>query len=268
MKANMKLFFEFYKALLKSQMEYRFNFSIDMVINLFKYFVTYATIALLLKRFHHIGSWSYDQVLFLFTLNLLTYGIASAIFNNPMKSIGHLVHTGEFDSILIRPLNPFFHVMIKQYYLGFFAHVAMGLFLLVHSLLRLSVEWTLWKGTLLVLMIIGGSLIQSSVLIFSGTLSLKLVKAQGVMQLFNYKLRAFIDYPLEIYPPFIRIFLTFIVPYAFANFYPAQYLLGKPGLYFPTAVLPFITMVAGAVLFGASYLFFFRSIKSYTSTGT
>ena len=37
----------------------------------------------------------------------------------------------------------------------------------------------------------------------------------------------FAQYPLTIYPKAIGIWLTWMIPYGFASFYPASYLLGR-----------------------------------------
>lgn len=264
----LKLIGQFYVVLTKSKMEYRFNFFLEIFINIFTYVVTYIGIWIILEKFKTINGWEYYEVMLLYNLNLVTYGLACLVFYIPMRSLDNLVKSGDFDSMLTRPINPFIHIILKQSYLGFLGHVLLGIVVFVICLGNLAISWSFENVVIFVLMLIGGTLIQASVIIFSGTLSLKFIQATAVMNTLIYNVRNFIDYPIKIYDKWIQILLTFVVPYAFVNFFPAEYLLGKQENLIAFPMFKYGTVVIGSIMFSISYLFFMSSLNNYQSTGS
>lgn len=264
----MKLILQFYKVLIKSKLEYRFNFFMEIFINISTYVVVYLGMWVILNKFGSINGWSYYQIMLLYNFNLITYGMACLLFYMPMRSLDNMVQTGEFDNILTRPLNPFLHLILKQGYLGFLGHIVLGIFVFAICFNKLHIHWNITVGFIFVLFLIGATLIQASVIIFSGTLSLKFVQALSVMDTLIYNIRGFINYPISIYDKWIEILLTFILPYAFVNFFPSEFLLGKQSYQIWNPTMKFGSIIIGVVLFTLSYRFFCLFIKKYQSTGS
>jgi ABC-2 type transport system permease protein len=115
--------------------------------------------------------------------------------------------------------------------------------------------------------IIGSALIQAAILVTVGTMSFWVVKNTATYSLLN-SLNNFLDYPITIYNKSIQAILTFVVPVAFVNFYPAHYFLDKTGdnLFFP--ILQYGTPVVGLVLFFLAYQFWKVGVNKYESTGS
>lgn len=264
---KLKLIGQFYIILIKSKMEYRFNFFLEIFINIFTYVVTYIGIWIILKKFNTINGWGFYEVMLLYNFNLVTYGLACLVFYIPLRSLDDLVKSGDFDSLLTRPINPLLHLILKQSYLGFLGHVLLGTVVFGICLGKIHVIWSFENVVLFISFIIGGTLIQASVIIFSGTLSLKFIQATAVMDTFIYSVRNFIQYPIKIYDKWIQVLLTFIIPYAFVNFFPAEYLLGKKETLISLSVLKYGTFAIGSIMFILSYLFFMSSINNYQSSG-
>jgi len=73
----------------------------------------------------------------------------------------------------------------------------------------------------------------------------------------------FIDLPLDVYNPVITFILTFIVPIAFINYYPAELFLGKG-----FSAFAYLTPIVGLISFVIAYNFWKIGLKNYTSTGS
>lgn len=263
-----KIIVKFYVTLIKSKMEYRFNFFMEIFINIFTYILSYMGIWIILDKFQTINGWNYYEVMLLYNFNLVTYGLASFLFYNPMRSLDNIVKSGDFDSMLTKPINPFLYTLLKQSYLGFLGHIFLGITVFMICFDKLDINWSIDKFILFLIMLVGGTLIQASIMIFSGALSLKFLQATAVMDTLIYSVRKFIEYPIEIYDKYIQIMLVFIVPYAFVSFFPAEYLLGKQDNLIPLTLLKFGTIMIGCIMFYISYLFFMSSINKYQSTGS
>jgi ABC-2 type transport system permease protein len=76
------------------------------------------------------------------------------------------------------------------------------------------------------------------------------------------------QYPLEMFGRGFRMLVTGLVPFAFLNYYPARWLLGKTvpgdGSYWLSFLSPLVT----AVVLGIASVVWQRGIKRYNSTGS
>ena len=79
-----------------------------------------------------------------------------------------------------------------------------------------------------------------------------------------YNMLVFGRYPLDIYNPFIRFLLSWIVPFGFASFYPAARLLDHGDSAGMFLAMPLVT----AVFAGAALLLWNRGVGNYASTGS
>jgi len=73
----------------------------------------------------------------------------------------------------------------------------------------------------------------------------------------------FAQFPLSIYPRAIGILLTWLIPYGFASFYPASYLLGRPG-----GTLALLSPLVAVVVLAIGYRLWLFGLRHYASTGS
>jgi len=76
-------------------------------------------------------------------------------------------------------------------------------------------------------------------------------------------LQEFAFYPILIYPKFIGFILTWIIPYAFASFYPADYFLHKGFEHYSM-----LTPVIAIILWVIALRVWEFGLKNYSSTGS
>ncbi len=258
----------FYTVLLKSKMEYRFNFFMEILVNFFTYIINFAVIWVIMNKFKTINGWSYYQVVFVYNMNMFSYGLASLFFYIPMRNLEGMVRDGSFDSLLIRPVSPFCHLLLKQDYLGFLSLVFLGLGMFGVCFSNLEMLWTFKNICFFVTALIGATLIQASVLIFTGSLSIKRIGANSLMNVLIYDIRSFVEYPIHIYPKAIQVILTFVVPYAFVNFYPSRYLFDIDCGYWQIGAGAGVSSILiGGVLFAGAIKFFHVMINKYQGAG-
>jgi len=78
-----------------------------------------------------------------------------------------------------------------------------------------------------------------------------------------FNVNEFARYPLTIYHPIIQFLLTWIIPFGFASYYPASYLLGRD-----VGLLAWIGPLVAVILLFISYRVWLFGLRHYTSTGT
>ena len=262
------LYLRYISISLKTSMEYKYSFITHLFIQIFTYSTNYLGIWVLLKKFNTIHGWSYYEVVFLCSLNLLSYGICAVFIADPMRSVGNMVISGDFDSMLIRPLNPLYHLIAKNFTYGFMGHIALSLVVFGICLNHLNISWSVANLIWIVLDLLGAILIQSAMFILGGSLSFWIMNSAQVVYSFTFGFRRFIDYPISIYNSFLRVILTFIIPYAFVNFYPSIYFLNKSGDTVFHPILQYGTPIVGVIFIVVAYKIWTLGIKHYESSGS
>ena len=248
-----------------SRVEYRGAFWIHFWGFFLFYGVQLSLIGVLLWRFKQIGDWKVEEMGFLYSLFLLSQGSNSFYFTGLIR-FDEKVRLGEWDFYLLRPWNPLFAFLSLNIEPSALGHIFLGILALGVSAYYLDFS----GNPLLFLWIfpiwIGGSLIFASIRLLIASLAFRTLSIQPLVHLFVFSSKEFLLYPISIYPPYISFFLTFILPLAFINYYPAHLFLDKEALFTPW--LKYGTFPVGCGFFFLSYLFFFYQMRKYHSTGT
>lgn len=113
-----------------------------------------------------------------------------------------------------------------------------------------------------------GAVIFGSVWVLGACLTFFTIGSGEVGNAFTYGGNMFASYPLDIFAPWLRRFLAFVIPLGFVAYLPAVYVLGKPdALNLPIALRvaePLVAAVIGAVA-GFTWRF---SVRHYRSSGS
>jgi ABC-2 type transport system permease protein len=127
----------------------------------------------------------------------------------------------------------------------------------------LSLVWSPYNILLILIFVAGGFLILFAIILAAACLAFWTTRVHSFLNIITNFSR-FTEYPIEIYHPAIIFLLTFILPFAFVNYYPTQIFIGK-GMHIEWA---FYTPVVGIILFIIAYAIWKVGLKSYTSTGS
>jgi ABC-2 type transport system permease protein len=260
----LRLWKQLIKMNIKRWMEYR----LDFFIGIFAIFITNAlSIVFFWVIFQHIpvlNGWRFEQILFLVGLSYLTIAMWHVFLSGPSPHrIERHIRNGEFDRILLKPINPLLLLIISRIDDDGFGDIIAGILILSYASSTLSITWTLQNIAFIILTMFGGVLIIFSVILLLSTATFWIVRSGMLSQIF-WPLIKFVELPLDIYNPFVIFFLTFILPFGFVNYYPAQVFLGKGLLTY----VSYLTPLVGIILFFIAYSAWKYGIKNYTSTGS
>lgn len=269
MKHYARLSWEFFKVSFRSQAAHRAAFLAGMVGQWISYGATFATLYLMTTSFDLLGGWNGSEVMVLYGLSLMSYAIGAAFFFNFSTSLSRRIRSGEFDASLTKPIHPFLHeVFSGGFNIGYISHFSVSLIIVILALANLEYRVTVGSVLFLALMVLGASLIQAAALIASSTMSFFTVGSNPLADFLLYDVKEFTNYPITVFPRGIQFLLTFVLPFAFLNFYPAAALLGKAIPQGYPAVLPYLSPAVGLLLFFLSILLWNWGLKHYKSTGS
>lgn len=144
----------------------------------------------------------------------------------------------------------------------------MGIGLFVICFTHLAINVTALKVIFLILDIGGAVLIHAALFLIVGTLTFWIVRTYSIFDVMTLSFDHLIDYPVSIYGKAIQGFLTFIIPMAFINFYPARFFLQRTGDNLFNPLLQYGTPAVGILFFFLAYRLWKIGVNRYESTGS
>ena len=117
-------------------------------------------------------------------------------------------------------------------------------------------------------MIFGGTLIELAINLIVATIAFWFVRVDALRWIVLQLEQEFTRYPIGIYTRGVRLFLTFVFPFAFMNYFPATYFLHKPesALDLPPAV-GLLSPVIGLTFLAVAYAFWRFGLDRYKGVG-
>ncbi|MGE5261961.1 MAG: ABC transporter permease [Acidobacteriota bacterium] len=246
----------------KILMEYRVNFLIGASSTIILQIAGLLTIWVVMSQIPSLNGWTLNEVLLVYGLLTLSKSI-NHMFADNLWTIGmSYVRTGEFDRFLVRPIDPLFHLLADR-----FCHDGIGNFLIGAALVAVSsaalgIAWTPLNLLYLIVAVLSGGAIFIALNLITATSAFWIVESIPVTQII-FNTNEFAKYPLNIYHRAIGILLTWLIPYGFASFYPASYLLGKD-----IGALAWMGPVVATVLLVLGYRVWLFGLRHYSSTGS
>lgn len=267
MKDTLSLMGMYMKTTAKSWFQYR----VDAVLRSLAVFLREATgiivIYFTLLKFDELNGWNIYEMLFLFSLLFLTYGIM-IIFFTGLRDFGGMVRNGGFDRYILRPRGILFQIIfVNSDWFAALGHGGLGLTLFLISAGRVGIHWNVPTAIYYFFTVIGGVLIQGAVFLLLATLNLYLLQTNSLKSLLYWNMRKFAGYPISVFHKFIQILMIYVMPFAFVNYFPAQYLLRKDDMSGYPEIFLYLTPVIGVGMYVAAYFFWRYSLKFYKSSG-
>ncbi len=263
MKRHLSLLTEYFLQYSKVRLAYRGDFLISVVTTLVATVFGIAVVWLIFGRVPKVHGWSFYEILFIYGFSL----VPMAFFNMLSINLYYFGQTyiveGKFDRILLRPLNSLFQILFEQFRLESLGDVALGVFLILTCAARLHLRLGAADWLFLGLATVCGCVIYLSVFLMLTCVSFWMEDRVGIIPPV-YNMLTFGRYPLDIYNPFIKFLLSWIVPFGFATFYPTASLLRADSYRLYAWLMP---LVAAAFLTLALWIWS-RGVRNYSSTGS
>lgn len=270
-KEELRLYGLFIKTYLKTKLQYKFSLFVQIIANMINIGSFYVFLTVIFTQINSIADWSYYDALFLVSLNWLCTSICGFFFWAPMMNMGTMIKDGSFDSMLIRPVSPLKHCIYRQFQYTFIGRLILSVVFLAISISNLNIHWNILKILYLLIILVSGSLIHGAILIFMGALSFWVVDNSEMINIVaSYDgVRTLIDFPLSTFSKIIQVIFTFLIPYAFVNYYPSVYFLAKGSsdqLF--SKYFQYGSPMVAVILFSLSVYIWNRGMKRYCGTGS
>ena len=254
------------RAQARSQMQYRFNFIAMIISMVMTYGGQFINLFWLTERFQSVGGWQLEEIVLLYSLAILAWGFAVSFFFS-LHGFEDQIRNGTFDRALLRPMNPLLHVLGSQSPIGGLGQFTFSIAAFVFAFHATGLSLTPVKLIYLVFTAMGGGLILGAALIGVATLAFWTTRTYTFYWSIVFPARQLVNYPVSIYHKALQLVLTFGVPFAFINYFPAHVLLERTAeLSMPA--LAWGTPVVGVVIISVVYGFWRWGTRFYTGTGS
>ena len=268
MRDTIDIFTAYEKTSRKAWFQYRRDAFLKSLSVLIRESSNAVAVYLTLYTFKSIHGWNISEMLFLFSLLFISYGIL-VIFATGLREFESVVKSGDLDRFLLRPRGVLFQIICANS--DWFAALGQGgagIVMFIFATRNTDIHWTFINVIYLIFAVLGGIAIQFSVFLLIACLNIYILHTENIREIFYWNLRKFACYPINVFSGVIQFILVFIVPFAFVNYFPTCHLLHKQaGSQFPAAVY-YLTPVVGIILLMLTYLFWRVSLKHYSSTGS
>ncbi|MGL4609261.1 MAG: ABC transporter permease [Trueperaceae bacterium] len=256
-------------AQMRSQLQYRASFMLDVFSTAIFTITEFGALALVMTRFKTIDGWTFAEVAFLYGLVEFSFGLMDMLFAgfDPVV-FGQNIKKGTFDQFLLRPVSVFWQILGSDVTLRRIGRITLGMSIFVIALNLNDIEWTIGKLLYLPFVIVGMVLFFGGLFVIGSSLTFWTVESVEAMNILTFGGNFLISYPMSIYQDWLRRIFTFIVPAIFLNYYPALYFLNKPDPFNFPYVAHFLAPFAGLFVFGIALLFWRFALKHYQSTGS
>jgi ABC-2 type transport system permease protein len=258
---------EFWRLNFLTMVEYKANFIIWFIFSIVYHGVALGAIWIILTRFPSLNGWSRVDVFFLYSLWMIGHTLNNSLFFT-VGDVPYHVQEGQFDRILVRPLDPLFQVISQpgQIWPDELV-VAFVVFGIAQSFVHLA--WSPLAVLLLASTVLGGAVIDGAVQLAVATLSFWVIRLDALRWVVMSLENDFTRFPLTMYNRAVRVVLGYVFPFAFMNYFPATVLLHKTadGTVF-NPLLGWLTPLVAAAWATGAYVFWRLGINRYQGTGS
>jgi ABC-2 type transport system permease protein len=253
-------------AAVRSELQYRANFLIMVVMGIVYQCTGFVFIWVVLSQFQRLAGWTLGEVAFLYGLRLIMHTLNGAI-SGGLYTLQWKVRQGEFDRYLVRPVPPLLQLLCERVHISILGDLIGGLALFAAASSLVAIDWTPLALLYLALALVGGALVELAMRLLVSALSFRFLSTSSLMDLLDTVFSNFSNYPLRIFGGALEFLLTFGIPLAFMAYFPAVVLLGRTSELQVNPVFAYAAPLAGLIWLLAALWIFHYAMRGYQSAG-
>lgn len=220
----LRLWYRFFSVAFIRQAEYRTNFAVNTMVSILSLGLAVLTYEAIYRFTPEVAGWSKAEALMLLGTFRLVEALMGMLIARNMWDVSKSIRSGDMDYLLLKPASSQFLATFQRMDLSEGVNVLVGIGLIVLAGNLSGVEWSLLKFAVAIAFMLCGLILLYAFWCVSVTFAFWF-QGGPLESLFHW----FIDagrYPVSFFKGWVRVFLTFVFPIAFAVTFPAQVLLG------------------------------------------
>ncbi len=250
----------------RAQMQYRTSFWIRTATDFLGLLSEFLPIVFLVERFGAVQGWTLPELAVLYGMVGVSWALVELGLRG-FEEFGQFLVAGELDRWLLRPRGVVLQVAAAHFEPHRTARVAQAALVLGAGIATAGVG-----GAALAWIAVG---VAGGVLFFAGVVMLgaasqfwTLGQTSELQNMLTYGGTAALSYPVSIYETWFRRVLTYGVPLAFVNYFPALAALDRTERAGFVGIVPWLSPLVCLAVLGLGIVAFRRGLRRYESTGS
>lgn len=175
-----------------------------------------------------LNGWTYAESVLLMGMWGFIGGLSPLLFEG-VWGLAWRINQGELDYPLVRPMPVAAQVFSSGIGLHGIGDVVTGGAMLGWALTKVDVDWSPLKMLVFLVLFVCAGAIHLSIVTMTNSASFWIPGRHSFLAVTVHTFEDMVKYPLTIYGLGLRAVYTVVVPFAFVTFFPASWLLDRPG---------------------------------------
>lgn len=263
----MRRYLRLYPYYVSKSIKARLSYRLDAFVGIFGFLLentlSFLTLYLTISSIPSLNGWTLEMMGFLYGYALIPRAIDHIFSDQVWMLGGGGITRGMLDKYLVKPLNPLFQLVAEMIQLEGLGELILGITFVIIFGPKVGIAWTFGSVIFLVICAFFAIFFYFGIKLLFGSLSFWTKRSIEVMTLF-YGFSQFARYPLEIFNRFIRVILTFIIPFSVIIFFPVEALIFNGNLLW----VALYVITASLIMLGLSLFVWRRGLRRYESAGS
>jgi ABC-2 type transport system permease protein len=209
-----------------NELQYRANFAIQLFQSVIALVTGLAVLALVFSQTPELNGWSQPELLAVMGVHILMGGLIAALIQPNMVRLMEDIRKGTLDFVLTKPEDAQVLISVREIRIWQVVDGLVGAVVILVAVTQLQTSVGLLQALAFGLaFVLGGLTIYCFWLILTVG-AFWVIRMDQIVELFEGVYQSG-RWPVTIYPGWLRVSLTFLVPIAFAVTVPAQALTGR-----------------------------------------
>jgi ABC-2 type transport system permease protein len=223
---SLRLAGTFLRVGILNELQYRVNFAFSLVQALISVGTSLAVLALVFGNTSSLRGWSAGELLVVMGVYVLVGGLIKMLVQPNMQQLMEDVQQGTLDFVLTKPADGQLLVSVRRVQLWQGVDILLGAALIVVATVRLPGTVSAFEVLAFAFALLLGAVAIYCFWLLLTTLAFWVTRMDPVVELFDGMYQAG-RWPVSVYPGWLRIGFTVLVPLAFAITVPASALTGR-----------------------------------------
>jgi ABC-2 type transport system permease protein len=209
-----------------NELQYRANFVVQLIQSVVATGTGLVVLSLIFDRTDQLDGWTRPELLIVMGVFTFVGGLIGFVIEPNMGRVMADIHMGTFDYVLTKPVDSQLLASVREFRLWRLTDVVVGGAVLGWGLSGLDERITFIDASGFVFTLIAGTILIYCLWLALTAGAFWVVRMEMVQELFTGLYRAG-QYPVTIYPVWLRLTLTYLVPIGFAITVPSESLTGR-----------------------------------------
>lgn len=207
-------------------LEYRFNAVINSSGSIFWLLVSLLTYHLIFRQIESLAGWSWNEMLILYGVYNLWWGLMVAFFNGGLRIAQH-IRNGSLDRILLWPGSALFYAAMK-FEPELLIHTLVGLALFIAACLKVGISFQLLNLFIFIILMINSFILIFFISSIFGSTAFWLTENTEIVDFF-WIVENLAKYPSEFFSSYKAVFWAIytVLPVVFIAVAPTEIILDR-----------------------------------------